>query len=135
MTEPHLSSATTQNAGFHARVASVGLITTMVVLVMACLTFMMQQWAVAGAQSTQIYQSLGHITGATVASATRSGDTEAAQAALTAYAAERCDVRLDPSVATATSTTSVEPLSSTSAIAHRRAAATASSRVATPSLR
>jgi len=81
-TEP--SGPTTQHVTFHARVASVGLITTMVVLVMACLTFMMQQWAVAGAQSAQIYQSLGQITAETSAPALVAGDAMAAQSPLTA---------------------------------------------------
>src|SRR5688500_11715282 len=84
MTEPSAPAPQTQHVTFHARVAGVGLITTMVVLVMACLTFMMQQWAVAGAQSTQIYQSLGHITAETVAPAVGSGDIKAAWAPLSA---------------------------------------------------
>ncbi len=45
-------------ATFHARIASVGLVTTMVVLLAACATFMLQQWAVAKAQSHQTYEAL-----------------------------------------------------------------------------
>ena len=45
-------------ATFHARVASVGLITTVVVLIAACLTFMLQQWAVARTQSHRFHESL-----------------------------------------------------------------------------
>ena len=43
---------------FHARVASVGLITTLVVLVAACATFMLQQWAVSRAQAQMNAQAL-----------------------------------------------------------------------------
>jgi signal transduction histidine kinase/ActR/RegA family two-component response regulator len=49
-------------ATFHARVASVGLITTMVVLVAACATFTLQQWAVARAQAHMGYESITRIT-------------------------------------------------------------------------
>jgi signal transduction histidine kinase/ActR/RegA family two-component response regulator len=46
---------------FHARVASVGLVTTVVVLIAACLTFMLQQWAVARTQSHLFHESLAEI--------------------------------------------------------------------------
>jgi signal transduction histidine kinase/ActR/RegA family two-component response regulator len=49
-------------ASFQARVASVGLITTVVVLLAACMTFMFQQWAVAKTQSHQVHQALAEIT-------------------------------------------------------------------------
>ncbi|MBI1196833.1 MAG: response regulator [Phenylobacterium sp.] len=62
---PPKSSAPT--ATFHARVASVGLITTVVVLVAACLTFMLQQWAVARTQSHRFHESLA-VTAAQMAS-------------------------------------------------------------------
>ena len=42
MEGPPKGSAPT--ATFHARVAGVGLITTVVVLLAACLSFMLQQW-------------------------------------------------------------------------------------------
>jgi signal transduction histidine kinase/CheY-like chemotaxis protein len=45
-------------ATFHARVAGVGLVTTVVVLLAACLTFMLQQWAVARAQSHHFHDGL-----------------------------------------------------------------------------
>ena len=48
-------------ATFHARVAGVGLITTVVVLLAACLTFMLQQWAVARTQSHQFHDGLAEI--------------------------------------------------------------------------
>jgi signal transduction histidine kinase/CheY-like chemotaxis protein len=53
------SSAPT--ATFHARVAGVGLVTTVVVLVAACLTFMLQQWAVARTQSHRFHEDLAAI--------------------------------------------------------------------------
>ncbi|MGA0606258.1 ATP-binding protein [Phenylobacterium sp. VNQ135] len=49
------------SATFHARVARVGVITTVVVLLAACLTFMLQQWAVARAQSHQVHMGLAGI--------------------------------------------------------------------------
>ncbi len=46
---------------FHARVAGVGLITTVVVLLAACLTFMLQQWAVARTQAHRFHEGLAEI--------------------------------------------------------------------------
>ncbi|WP_293904609.1 ATP-binding protein [Phenylobacterium sp.] len=48
-------------ATFHARVAGVGLVTTVVVLLAACLTFMLQQWAVARTQSHRFHEGLAEI--------------------------------------------------------------------------
>ena len=48
-------------ATFHARVAGVGLVTTVVVLMAACLTFMLQQWAVARTQSHNAHEDLAEI--------------------------------------------------------------------------
>ncbi|THD77406.1 MAG: response regulator [Phenylobacterium sp.] len=72
---------------FHVRVASVGLITTIVVLVAACLTFMLQQWAVARAQSHLTSQSLAQITATTAGSAIGRSDAADVQAPLSALAA------------------------------------------------
>jgi signal transduction histidine kinase/ActR/RegA family two-component response regulator len=55
------------SATFHARVAGVGLITTVVVLVAACLTFMLQQWAVARTQSHRFHEGLTELTAQMVA--------------------------------------------------------------------
>jgi len=52
---------------FHARVAGVGLVTTVVVLIAACLTFMLQQWAVARTQSHHFHDSLAAIAAETIA--------------------------------------------------------------------
>ena len=49
--------ASPPTATFHTRVAAVGLITTVVVLVAACLTFTLQQWAVARAQSHRFHEA------------------------------------------------------------------------------
>ena len=48
-------------ATFHARVAGVGLVTTVVVLLAACLTFMLQQWAVARTQSHRFHEELAEV--------------------------------------------------------------------------
>ncbi|HEY0647564.1 ATP-binding protein [Phenylobacterium sp.] len=53
--------ASAPSATFHARVAGVGLITTFVVLVAACLTFMLQQWAVARTQAHRFHEELAAI--------------------------------------------------------------------------
>ncbi|MBS0334018.1 MAG: response regulator [Proteobacteria bacterium] len=76
-------------ATFHARVAGVGLVTTLVVLVAACLTFMLQQWAVARTQSRQMYAGLAEITATTEAPAIAAGDRPSIEAALKALAGSR----------------------------------------------
>jgi signal transduction histidine kinase/ActR/RegA family two-component response regulator len=81
-------------ATFHARVASVGLITTMVVLVAACLTFMLQQWVVARANTHQNHQAVARITATTVAATLQAGDVRAVQSPLSALAG-------DPQIASA----------------------------------
>jgi signal transduction histidine kinase/ActR/RegA family two-component response regulator len=58
-----MSRAQSQNRGesattFHARVAGVGLITTVVVLAAACLVFLMQQWAVARADARRHHAAI-----------------------------------------------------------------------------
>src|SRR3569623_3298287 len=74
---------------FHARVAGVGLVTTLVVLVAACLTFMLQQWAVARTQSRQMYAGLAQITATTEAPAIARGDRASIEAALQALAGSK----------------------------------------------
>ena len=54
--EGHAPTAT-----FHARVAGVGLVTTVVVLLAACLTFMLQQWAVTRTQSHRFHEGLAEV--------------------------------------------------------------------------
>jgi len=85
MTQPPGTSGSPPTATFHARVASVGLVTALVVLVAACATFMLQQWAVARTQSHQMHQALAEISAVTAAaplSAGQPGDARAVVAAL-----------------------------------------------------
>ncbi|THD66193.1 ATP-binding protein [Phenylobacterium sp.] len=89
MTPTNGTSGAAPTATFHARVAGVGLVTTLVVLVAACLTFMLQQWAVARTQSHQMYASLAQITATTEAPAIASGDKSSIQAALQALAGSK----------------------------------------------
>jgi signal transduction histidine kinase/ActR/RegA family two-component response regulator len=86
MTQTSASRATSV-ATFHARVAGVGLITTVVVLLAACLTFMLQQWAVAQAQSHTIHESLARITASTAAESIESGDVRGYRAPMAALSA------------------------------------------------
>jgi len=58
---PQDGDARAPTATFHARVAGVGLITTVVVLLAACLTFMLQQWAVARTQSHRFHEGLAEV--------------------------------------------------------------------------
>jgi two-component system, sensor histidine kinase len=74
------------NATFHVRVAGVGLITTVVVLAAACLTFMLQQWAVAKEQNHVANQALARMTAYSAAPHVASGDVAGAQTPLNALA-------------------------------------------------
>ncbi|HEX3701489.1 MAG TPA: ATP-binding protein [Phenylobacterium sp.] len=89
MTQDSGSSRSVPVATFHVRVAGVGLITTIVVLVAACLTFMLQQWVVARAQSQLTSQSLAQITATTAGSALGRGDSADYMAPLSALSASR----------------------------------------------
>jgi signal transduction histidine kinase/CheY-like chemotaxis protein len=82
-------SGSAPTATFHARVAGVGLVTTLVVLLVACLTFMLQQWAVARTQSHQMHTGLAQITATTEGPAIASGDLRAIQAPVLALAASK----------------------------------------------
>jgi signal transduction histidine kinase/ActR/RegA family two-component response regulator len=84
MTEQPRATGTAHHATFHARVAGVALITTMVVLVAACLTFMFQQWAVAREQSHQSHVALSQITATAAAPALAAEDPSAARASIAA---------------------------------------------------
>src|SRR3546814_19299663 len=69
MTQAPGSPGTPPTATFHARVAGVGLVTTLVVLIAAFLTFTLQPWAVAHTQSHKIYQALSPLPASTPAPA------------------------------------------------------------------
>jgi signal transduction histidine kinase/ActR/RegA family two-component response regulator len=74
---------------FHYRVAKVGLVTTLVVLIAACLTFLLQQWAVARTQSHQMHAGLAQVTATTEGAAMARGDADAIQAPVLALAASK----------------------------------------------
>jgi len=89
MTETPGTPAQAPTATFHARVAGVGLVTTLVVLVAACMTFMLQQWAVARTQSHQSAQALADITASTAAAPILSRDDDDVRAAINALAGSK----------------------------------------------
>lgn len=82
MTEQAPKAGSRPQITFHARVAGVALITTVVVLVAACLTFMLQQWAVAREQSHQAHKSLATITASAASVALVDGDLDRARRAI-----------------------------------------------------
>jgi len=86
MTDQPRKTGTAHHATFHARVAGVALITTVVVLVAACLTFMLQQWAVAREQTHQSHVALSEITASAAGQALLERDTAAATASISALA-------------------------------------------------
>ncbi|MFI4950947.1 MAG: ATP-binding protein [Caulobacterales bacterium] len=89
MTATDAKPGQASTATFHARVAGVGLITTLVVLLAACLTFMLQQWAVARTQAHQTYSNLAEITATTAAPAIVANDAALIQAPVSALSASR----------------------------------------------
>ena len=84
MTQHLRATGSAHNATFHARVAGIALITTMVVLIAACLTFMLQQWAVAREQSHINHVALSEITASAAGPALSQMDAPAALAAISA---------------------------------------------------
>ena len=86
MTELPRKTGAPPTASFHARVAGAALITTMVVLVAACMTFMLQQWAVATEQSHLSDVTLSEITASAAADALGAHDPHTAVAAVAALA-------------------------------------------------
>ena len=87
MTQSGDPSSSAPTATFHARVAGVGLVTTAVVLLAACLTFMLQQWAVARTQAHQASESLAAITATSVGPGIIKGDRQLIQAPISALGA------------------------------------------------
>ena len=81
--------ASAPTATFHARVAGVGLVTTVVVLVAACLTFMLQQWAVARTQAHRFHEDLAQVAAQVAAPAMTSTDPAALAPALAAAKASK----------------------------------------------
>ena len=74
MDRPSDSAGARHEATFHAKVAGVALVTTVVVLLAACATFMLQQWAVAREQSRSHLSSLAEVTADLAAPAVARGD-------------------------------------------------------------
>jgi signal transduction histidine kinase/ActR/RegA family two-component response regulator len=74
-------------ASFHARVAGVGVVTTVVVLAVACFAFMLQQWAVARTHAHQMVGSLAQITASTAGPGMAQHDRADSDAAVNALSA------------------------------------------------
>jgi two-component system, sensor histidine kinase len=89
MNQPTGTSGPAPTTTFHYRVAKVGLVTTLVVLIAACLTFLLQQWAVARTQSHQMHAGLAQVTATTEANAIAGGDPNAMRAPILALAASK----------------------------------------------
>jgi len=87
MTQATTAPRPASTATFHARVASVGLVTTVVVLLAACATFMLQQWAVERTQARASFQSIARVTAITAAPALSRGDAAEYRAVLQALRA------------------------------------------------
>jgi signal transduction histidine kinase/FixJ family two-component response regulator len=89
MTHASKPARTVPVGTFHARVASVGLITAVAVLVATCATFMLQQWAVARAEAHLAQKALAEITASTEAAQMAHGETGLFTPALAALSASR----------------------------------------------
>ena len=76
-----------RHAPFQARIASVALITTVAVLLAACISFMLQQWVVSRQESRQAEATLNAVVAEIAAPALANHDVPAAQRAAAAAAA------------------------------------------------
>ncbi len=74
---------------FQARVASVAIVTTVAVLVAACVSFMLQQWSVARQESQRSYATLSQVVASAAAPAMATGDIHGAQKTLEAAGSQR----------------------------------------------
>jgi two-component system, sensor histidine kinase len=74
------------HAPFQARIASVALVTTMAVLLVACASFLFQQWTVAQQQTATNQNILAGIVADVAAPALAKGEAESARAAVAATA-------------------------------------------------
>ena len=86
MTDQPRKTTPSHHASFQVRVAGVALTTTVVVLVAACLTFMLQQWAVAREQNHRAHQALSQITAAAAAPALADADAARIRASMATLA-------------------------------------------------
>jgi signal transduction histidine kinase/ActR/RegA family two-component response regulator len=82
MTDANSQTRGASVATFHARVAGVGLVTTVVVLVAACLVFLVQHWAVARAEAHRDHLSHSAVIASLSAPALAAADMAATQASL-----------------------------------------------------
>ncbi len=87
MTDQKKPVETTNDVPFQARVASVALITTVAVLLAACASFMLQQWAVSREESRIGQAALNSVVVEIAAPALANRDTRAAKRAVAAAAA------------------------------------------------
>ncbi len=92
MTTAHCQNRGGSATTFHARVAGVGLITTVVVLTAACLVFLLQQWAITRADAHRHHEAIANLTGSAVARAAATGRWIPIQAPLSAALAGADDV-------------------------------------------
>ncbi|MDO9336659.1 MAG: response regulator [Caulobacteraceae bacterium] len=86
MQQPTPSLETAHHAPFQARIASVALVTTLAVLLVACASFLFQQWTVARQQTVATQEVLANIMAGVAAPALARHDITSAQAAVEAAA-------------------------------------------------
>ena len=86
MDRPQISNGAKHEANFHAKVAGVALVTTVAVLLAACATFMLQQWAVAREQARTNYHALASVAADLAAPAVARGEGARAEMAVQSLA-------------------------------------------------
>ncbi len=89
ITDEHAPASAAPTATFHARVAGVGLVTTVVVLAAACLTFMLQQWAVARTEAHRYHEAMATMVAELALPAATTGSRQDLQRAITTLRANR----------------------------------------------
>ncbi len=82
MSQQDQKSQAASHAPFQARIASVALVTTVAVLLAACTTFMIQQWAVSRQESKATTTAMNVVVARIAAPALASGDADAARKAV-----------------------------------------------------
>ena len=86
MDRPQITNGAKHEANFHAKVAGVALVTTVAVLLAACATFMLQQWAVAREQARTNYHALASVAADLAAPAVARGEGARAEMAVQSLA-------------------------------------------------
>ena len=87
MHQPESTRQAASHAPFQARIASVALITTVAVLLAACVTFMVQQWAVSLQETRVTGAAMNAVVADIAGPALVRGDVDAARRAVTALVA------------------------------------------------